>query len=221
MPSRSACASRGVGMLVLFFAGACTSAPPAVQLGEFGPADSSFDIRPSHRASVSSQPYSPPRSTTFNPPLEQVSILGALRELDDANVLEKMNVGGIEYNELDPEGWGFGLEAGLWYGLGDDTIAGVESELSMLNLTVGARYTYTGLQRFLPYVGIGVDGIAYQFEVGGVKSGREYDVGFYAHAGANYVLTDTFQIGVDVRTTLETDDGLDYYQAALAIGWAF
>ena len=166
----------------------------------------------------------------------QVVIQFGSKTIDDANDLdvgasETVDIGdqtaiGFEYSSI-ADG-GFGGEFGLQYSSADDDIdfmgTPINLELSLLEITAGARYTFRGLGNFMPYIGGGVDLISYDLsgESGGSSvSTDDTDFGLYAHVGAAYAVGGHFLVGADLRGVFGTSDDLDSTQVSGFLGYGF
>ena len=167
---------------------------------------------------------------------DQVPDPGSDPDTNNLDVSDQIFIG-IEYSEIirDTVGWELGLFYSraqdetfqtIYTGLEPDGVTGadpvtrrVETSLSLLELSLGGRYTYPRWRYFQPYAGAGVDFVLANIprpEATFSPGGLEYDVtewptrqkllyGGYAHVGVNFWV----------------DENIDYLQAAVTVGYAF
>lgn len=161
---------------------------------------------------------------------QQISALIGARTIDDFNDLDD-GVGGTfdigdhvvlggEFSTVGPSGLGW--EAGLHLSTGDDTVMGIDVDLTFVELTAGGRYTFSEMGPVRPYVGAGVDLLEAELTLssGGIEvSDDESDFGYYAHVGANVPVAGRFALGADVRGLFGTSDDFDYVQFVLQLTW--
>lgn len=203
-------------LLVLLLASGCAANAPAVRIAS---------------ASVP-EPYAPPGERG---PRGNVSFFVGQRTVDDWDSeptgfgdtvdLSEHTSFGVDFATISSSGFGF--EAQLAYSQGeDDTVAmgvPIDLELSMIELGVGARYTFTELGALYPYVGAGLELIAADLEAassGVAVSADDTDTGVYAHAGV-LVPLGPLTVGIDLRTLSGTDNDLDSTQVAATLGFGF
>ena len=119
------------------------------------------------------------------------------------------------------------------------------ADAQLLELTLGGRYTYTASTLVQPYFGAGIDLILADLPLESLPEGTlvdnpdptgspptgtvdaiffrnstEFLVGGYSHIGVN-VRFGHFLLGVDGRALFFADDGVNYVQGAVTLGWAF
>ena len=141
-------------------------------------------------------------------PVEDQPTLGAALELVDVS--------------------GLGLEFGL---LGSfraaDTTPGMEVQANTLEAFVGGRFDVRiESSPLVPYAGLGLSVI--NADARRPASNNDASAGLYMHAGVDWLITDSFFLGLDLRLVRLTDvtiagtrGDVDYDQLAAVIGFTF
>ena len=154
---------------------------------------------------------------------------------------------GFEY-AYEPQDWLVGFEVGFSGSMkGDsrreqdgDSFAEVSADVSLAEVYAGLVKSF-GSGPFRPYVGGGVSFVnmktelsleaaipAIDLEIDESDDVNDSSVGYYAHIGATYDLTDTFFVGVDARMLTGTEIDLEgfetdanYIQYGIVLGLSF
>jgi len=155
----------------------------------------------------------------------------SISDYDDQDVgggqtvdLGSQPVVGIEYSRVSE--LGFGGELGVFSSKADDTAnpsgPTINPELSLLEITAGARYTYKGWGRLQPYAAVGLDLIKIDLrDTAGPLTAKDSDFGLYAHGGLSLLLGRHLLLGGDIRGLFLTDQNVDYVQVAGFVGFGF
>jgi opacity protein-like surface antigen len=171
--------------------------------------------------------------TTPNAPAQEeggvagdtVSVLVGYRELESDNEpVDEQTPFGIEFSRVEPTGWGWDVAFSYSEEDDDAIVLGfpVDVELTILELSGGARYTFDTEGPLRPYVGGGASFLDLDLEVDtmlGDADDDETDFGLYVRTGVAYPIGDNFSVGVDLRTLFATGEDVDYWQAAATAGW--
>jgi hypothetical protein len=180
---------------------------------------SCMSVPGSQSSSAGSQPAASPEHQ-FTVYLGQRSL-----DEDDWSPVEDQGALQLEYASESPDA-AVGWEVGLGGSSDDDTFGGFDVTGSTAELYGGVRKTF-GSGTVRPYVGGGLSFINAEVEVGSASE-DDSSVAMYLHGGVQFLLGDSFALGLDLRALLGSDitiagvDGdADYGQAALTLGWRF
>jgi len=173
--------------------------------------------------------YPEPGGIPPPPPEHQFSLsFGQRHFTDDDNFWEPNEDQGMFAFEFAEEssaraiGWEVGFA-----GSGDEsTLAGTKWTGQTGEIYAGLRKSF-GSDSVRPYLGGGLSFLRAQWESAGFED-DDTTLAAYGHAGIDFLVSQTFFIGLDVRVLFGSDitigplDGdADYNQAALRFGWRF
>lgn len=139
---------------------------------------------------------------------------------------------GLDINET---GRRAGFEAGYFYShADDDTEVGANSldvESTIHEVWAGGRWSFDPWDGPIePYLGVGGSILYAEFKTSGLgdsDANTGWAVGVYGHGGVDWVFTEGWSIGIDLRAlvstqaTLQREVPLDYLQAALTLSWSW
>ena len=135
----------------------------------------------------------------------------------------------LEYSHESPAD-AVGWEVGIGGSADDDTI---DIGFGPQDVTVATGEIYGGVRKSFgsgnvrPYVGGGLSFINLDAEVDSASE-DDSSLGLYLHGGVEFLLGQSFALGLDLRTLLGSeitlagfDTDADYLQLALTVGWGF
>jgi opacity protein-like surface antigen len=157
----------------------------------------------------------------------RLTLYGGQRSFDedDYEPVEDHLMLGLEYAHETP-GSAVGFEVGVAGSGDDDDIGGVDVEARTFEAYAGLRKTL-GDSAVHPYLAGGVSAIKADVELGGFDD-DDTSFGVYLHGGVAFDLTESFSLGVDLRTLFGSeieiagiDGDADYAQFAVFAALGF
>lgn len=145
----------------------------------------------------------------------RLHLLGGFRALEDTDELdafERVPTGGFALG-FGSQGQGPGLELGVIYSEDDDELLGVDAHAKVFEVFSGYRYDFA-LDYWRPSFGFGLAYVGWQMDAEEPFDFDDEDdtVGAYARLGLEYLVTDTFSIGLLGRYFVGKELDLDVYE---------
>lgn len=126
--------------------------------------------------------------------------------------------------------WPVNLAAGLYRSTENDSIQGVDIEVTLTEVSFGAMYTWDVMGNMHPFTGAGLTYMQAEAEIGGPFNISEDDtgMGFYAEGGVYWRLGEMFNLGAQGRFNRGAKHSLggedidsDYFQLGILAGFGF
>jgi Outer membrane protein beta-barrel domain len=161
----------------------------------------------------------------------QIKVYLGQRSLDedDWSPVEDQAALQLEYSHESPDD-AVGWEVGIGGSADDDTI---DVGFGPQDVTLATGEFYGGVRKSFgagnvrPYIGGGLSFINLDVEVDSASE-DDSSLGLYLHGGVEFLLGQSFALGVDLRTLFGSeitiagfDTDADYAQLALTLGWRF
>lgn len=164
-------------------------------------------------------------------PVSQFKVYLGQRSLDENDwaPIEDQAALQFEYSQESPDaavGWEVGLGGSADSATIDVGFGPQDATLSTGELYGGVRKTF-GSGNVRPYVGGGLSFINLDVELDSASE-DDNSLGMYLHGGVEFILGQSFALGLDLRALFGSDITIagfstdaDYAQAALTLGWRF